>query len=326
MVDTRSSRNSLRALVIALSLGICASAAAQNTVTPSDDQLRLLEKAVRASDADNLQEALRFYEAALALGEVNLAYMGRGRAYQKAGACANASADYERALAAPAAESPPPDAVRGAIEGYRAELVKVCPGTLRLACDADVEVRVNGRLAPCNKLQTLEPGTYMVVARARGETQEREVSVAALQEAEVEFTFAAPVVAAPVQVEPRIEPPVAAVAPESSETPWVAWSLVGGGAVLMAVGGGFALAVDGTNSEMATLAQAERIDASRASSLRSDANTYATLQFVGLGVGVAAVSLGAVMLLNSAEEPLPTGGVNAWVAPGGGGASWEARW
>jgi hypothetical protein len=260
-------------------------------------------------------EARRFFEAALAFGEINLAYMGRGRVYQKEGECQNAAADYARAMEAPAASDPPPAAVSDAIASFHQELAETCTGWLVVDCSpADLALVVDGEGAACGESLALSSGSHTVTGAAHGQFLDIEVEIRGMEHTRTALAIEAPVLTA-------VTGPAQA---ESGDA--LAWSLVGGGGVLIAVGGVFALLVNDANAEIARLASEESIDKGRADSLREDVNTYSIVEFAGIGVGLASLIAGTVLLMTTGDDAEEGASVwMPWFTNDGAGVIWRAR-
>lgn len=95
-------------------------------VEPSAAQLELNNQGVRAIGARKFAEAVKLYQASLALGELNITYVNMGRAYQYMNLCAEAEEAYANALRAPKVAEPAPAQIAAAIERYRDELDAKC--------------------------------------------------------------------------------------------------------------------------------------------------------------------------------------------------------
>ena len=105
--------------------------------------------------------------------------------------------------------------------------------------------------------------------------------------------------------------------------------VVGGG--LMATGGVMASLVQGVNEDIEVLSTQNVIDPDEVESLRAEAETFQSVEFVGLGVGAASLLVG-VILVAGAEESVKEGaggegvGLMPWLGPGTAGVSWRGAW
>lgn len=123
-------------LVLSLALTFCATAAmptahaqsapAQATVEPSNAQLELNNRAVKAIVAKDYPKAVRLFRSSLDLGELNITYVNMGRAYQYMGNCKDAEKAFDKALSAPAVAQPSADKIAAVIAKYRKELKESC--------------------------------------------------------------------------------------------------------------------------------------------------------------------------------------------------------
>ncbi len=120
--------------------------AQQAPIAPTQAQLDLNARSVKAASEGDLDGAVTLLEASLKLGQLNITELNLGRTLQRAGRCAEADKAYQRALTAPVAaiERPTPTEIAELVQKWRAELRDTCPGTLRLTCpQADVRVSID---------------------------------------------------------------------------------------------------------------------------------------------------------------------------------------
>lgn len=95
-------------------------------VEPTAAQLELNNQGVRAISARKFGEAVKLFQASLALGELNITYINMGRAYQYMNQCAEAEDAYANALQAPKVAEPTPAQIAAAVARYRDELDTKC--------------------------------------------------------------------------------------------------------------------------------------------------------------------------------------------------------
>lgn len=297
-----------------LALGLwCPSApslAQEGFGTPVAGQLDLVRQGVAASDEGDYAQAIRYYDAAMALGELNIIHLNLGRARQKQGRCFEAEASFARALGAPAVRKPSPTKVREAIESHREEMRSTCPGALTVQCiPLDARLIVGERAAGCGERLELPAGLVRIQGEAGGVRTERTVEVEALKEHSVL-----------IEVEAHSDQ-------GASTREVLGWSLVALGGALTVTGVGLGLRVAGINRELDAIAESNEIDGQSTEDLVSTGQSLQTLEFIGLGVGASAAAIGAVMLLLGEGEPDRTGALQIapWVLPDGGGLTFGIR-
>jgi hypothetical protein len=96
------------------------------TVTPTDEQVELNEKAVRLIASGDAVQAITLLQEANYIGELNVTYLNLGRAYQSIGRCDEARASLEAVQDAPAVESPPPGLVNSRAKSFLQQLSQEC--------------------------------------------------------------------------------------------------------------------------------------------------------------------------------------------------------
>lgn len=269
------------------------------TVEPSasqDEHLRIGTEAYRRQD---YAAAVKAYDAALASGPLNIAWLNKGRALQRLGDCNGAADAYVRVLDAPAVTEPSPDTVRGALTRYREELAAECPGTLVVTCDppdtrlsfVDPDAGLpDARAEPlpplgCGTLVELPPGRYQIVARAHQQTERHRVTIVGVQI----HTLA-------IQLTPLAEI-------EAAVDPWsvAGWSAIGISAVALAGGVFGSVQLAAKNEEMDNLARAPVVRRADLESAIDEAGTYEALQWSGYAVSAAALVAG-LLLLDAADD------------------------
>jgi hypothetical protein len=159
--------------VCALWSALCFASAAQAqeeaTAQPPEAQLKLLQEAVRATNAGEFEQAINLYEAATPYGDLNIIHLGLGRLLQRQGRCLEAEQHFTQALTAPAVQTPNRRGVAQAIERYRAEAPKICP--------ADMTVSIAGQRRLCGTPMELPRGEYEVIGEAFGQVVRQKISL-----------------------------------------------------------------------------------------------------------------------------------------------------
>jgi tetratricopeptide (TPR) repeat protein len=150
MVNARNSswlRAALVASAVLIALLLTGPAVAQDaeaTTELSRSQLEYNNIGVELINKGEYDEALGYFQSALALGEANVTYVNIGRTYTRMKRCAAAAAAFRKAERAPAVGSPTPDEVADILSRYRADLDEICSARLRFRCpDTPVEVRID---------------------------------------------------------------------------------------------------------------------------------------------------------------------------------------
>ncbi len=168
-------------------LGASISASAQNFVTPSAEQLDLYEAGNKAFQEKRYKQAVEYFRASLAVGEMNITYLNLGRALFKAGDCFEAKETFDKVSSSPAIQSPSPVQVLQKLEEYRADL-KTCPGSVVVACKpAELKLSIDGgEPQDCStEPMMLSPGEHKIVGMLQEKTTEKVVKVEALGKAKV---------------------------------------------------------------------------------------------------------------------------------------------
>lgn len=303
----------LVALVLALACCWPMAASAQggdNIVQPTEAQFQLYEEGFEAFRAEDYAKAIDLFKASLHLGELNITYLNLGRAYYKAGRCVEARKAYDKVPGAPQISEPTPVQVLGKLEEYRKDLEATCQGVLVLACKtAGTTVSVDGGAPLGCAGQSIEvaPGKHTLVATLGEETQQREVTVTAAEQADIEFTLA---------------PKAPVVGPSRPQGPSVyatlGWVQVGVSAASLAAGVFFFFDAR-TNFEQAEQLAEEGRDRPAFNTAVDDTQTSTTLSNFFYGLSAVTLASGAVFLflLDDSGEEAPQGtGLQLLVAPG----------
>ncbi len=175
----------LLALVAVVPLTTATAAQAQErvTVAPTEAQVRLINQGAQADKKGRFDDAIRAYESALKLGELDVIYLNLGRAWQKKNECFQAHDAFRQAATAPHAEGVPVETIQEKLARFDQELRQTCPGRLTLACDPGVESpTVDGQPQACGEVRAWPPGAYTVVATLDGRPLRRLATVAALED------------------------------------------------------------------------------------------------------------------------------------------------
>lgn len=174
-------------------------------VTPTREELDLINQGVAASDAGNYELAIELFQGALSFGELNGAYLNLGRAQQKAGMCFEADESFGKALVAPRVKGLDPKLVAGYVERFRAEMAESCPGRVRIECvPGDLTLSIEPVPASpvelrCGQAVFLPPGSYTIYGTGEGGNQSAAVEVVAVREASVRLELV-PVAIVPIEV------------------------------------------------------------------------------------------------------------------------------
>jgi hypothetical protein len=168
---------------------------------PSEAQLEMNEKGVKAIVDGDFDKAARLFQASIDLGKLNITYLNLGRALQKAGRCREAKQAYlnVKKKETPKVQNPPPFEISSRAEQYLAELERTCPGEVEVTCEPDdlaedVQLFINTRgPKECNDDPFEVPPGEVVVKGVLGEqTLEKVATVSPVELASVTLTFERP--------------------------------------------------------------------------------------------------------------------------------------
>jgi hypothetical protein len=182
---------------------------------PSEAQLEMNEKGVKAIVDGDYDKAARLFQASIDLGKLNITYLNLGRALQKAQRCREAKNAYldVKKEATPKVQNPPPFEISSRAEQYLAELERKCPGEVEVTCkpddlSEDIQLFINTRgPKACNADPFEVPPGEVVVKGVLGEqTIEEVATVDPVELASVTLTFERPPEPEPETIE---EEPVA---------------------------------------------------------------------------------------------------------------------
>ncbi|MEZ4468319.1 MAG: hypothetical protein R3F60_23430 [bacterium] len=202
-------------------------ALAQVVVAPGPEVRALHAQGEGALADGRLEEATRYFRAALALQPTNLAWLGLGEALSRQGSCAEADAALAEVSAAPATPESPAAYAEPLAAGLRRTLEDRCPGRLRVQCAGPVGrfLLDDAEDRPCGQIVEVAPGEHRV--RLAAGLAEISLQIRGLQLTEVSL-------AEPVLPDPG-PAPAPAPAPEPVAEPALPWVLLGtGGGVLAA--------------------------------------------------------------------------------------------
>ncbi len=157
-------------------------AVAQDFVEPTEAQWELNDKALEAMRQQEYEKAIKLFDAALVVSDVNLFHLNRGRALQRLGRCKEAEKAFSRTLNSPPVSDPKPDEILSSVERFRgaSEIAKYCPGELLLTCTpSEMEITIDGRNhGTCSsKPIELARGTYFVRGVAYQDATELQVEI-----------------------------------------------------------------------------------------------------------------------------------------------------
>ena len=201
-------------LLAVIALASSAPAVAQSGTTineegfaePSEAQLEMNEKGVKAIVDGDFDKAARLFQASIDLGKLNITYLNLGRALQKARRCREAKQAYLNVKkdATPKVKNPPPFEISSRAEQYLAELERTCPGEVEVTCQPedladDVQLFINTRgPKSCDSSPFEVPAGEVVVKGVLGEqTLEKVATVEPVELASVSLTFEQPAKADP---------------------------------------------------------------------------------------------------------------------------------
>ena len=270
------------------------------TIEPSASQEEALRRGTEAYRTKDFEAAVEAYDAALAIGPLNIALLNKGRALQRLGDCNGAADAYVRVLDAPAVTEPSPDTVRGALTRYQQQLANECPGTLVVTCDpmgaklqfVDSPERQAADLPRigCGTLVELPPGGYTIIAKAHQQTERHRITIVGVQTQ----TLA-------IQITPLSE-----LDPGLSTRDLLGWSALGLSAVGLAAGvlGSVQLAAE--NDAMAQLADQPTVTRTQLDDAIDRAQLYQVVQWSGYAVALAAGVAGFFLLEPGTNGPTLT--------------------
>ncbi len=285
-------------------------------VEPTDAQMQLYDKAAAVFAKEEFDRAVRLFQAALYLGELNMLYLNMGRAYYRLGKCKEAEEAFAKVEAAPSLAHPSPAEIKLKLESYRKDLQYTCPGVLDLRCEqAGMTVSIDGAPDQTCGAIPLDPGEHSVVAKLSGKTNE-----------------------VIVNIEPRKTKVLPLRVDLEGDGPDV-FTVVGWGAT----GLGSALILSAVLVNYLSLAP--QLDAfeealvsldppTPAQTLREDIETTQSAVLL-LGISGAVITAGGVvLLLLSGEETAPTtqqpgppsSGLDIWASPESTGVRWTHSW
>lgn len=191
--------HSLTTLVIVMLLCLPSLAFAGDEELTSRQQ-ELNQKGVEAINDGDFETAIDYLKESLELGERNITHANLGRAYQRAGDCERAAEHFALTAEAPAVERPTPEQIAEAIDGYRREIERECPGLLEVECDpTEIALFIDGEgPESCDgEAREMMPGTYELRGEYEEQITETTVAVAALQTSRVRLTLSSAHVAGP---------------------------------------------------------------------------------------------------------------------------------
>lgn len=234
----------------------------------------------------------------------------------------------------------------------RDELAAIEPKIARITVNVaapppSLIVTIDGELLPAPMYgiaRVVDPGEHAIEAGAPGKKNwETKISVAAKDRASVDVPelevgdAPAPIVATtgtsaitPASASSTSTSTITMVdsSSESGSSKKTIGLIVGGvGVVSLGAGVVFALRASSLDSQKSDLAK--QGDAAGANDKADQAKSAVTLARIGVGVGIAAVGVGAWMFLTSrGEEPAKTVGMSVTpaIGPGYGGVSWGGAW
>lgn len=298
------SRHLVSGLVSVLLVGLSTSVA-HAQATPTEAQVQHLRDGAAAAAGNDLDHAIREFEAALAEGAFNVIYLNLGRALYKAGRCREAADAFDRVETSPPVEAPPPAAVKEALGRYRADIAETCQGEVVVVChDPRIEIRVDGGAPVLCEVGSLwlPPGSHALTASLGQRAESLTVAVKALERREVRFDLRRPdaqTSAVPGSEEPPIEPLVVPDRSEVTESQilgWTGWAVMGTGIAML--GGTVIYDQVSAQPRVKEFEQAgESGDAAAFDALRQELDTAKALEQAGLLMGGSLVALGSSLII-----------------------------
>jgi len=297
---TRRSIASALVVLTALGGGAAAQVSVPPTIEPTASQEEALRQGTEAYRIKDYTGAVAAYDAALAIGPLNIAWLNKGRALQRMGDCNGAADAYVRVLDAPAVTEPSPDTVRGALTRYQQQLAEQCPGTLVVTCDPlgaklqfvdspDHPAADLPRIG-CGTLVELQPGPYTIIARAHQQTERHRITIIGVQTQ----TLA-------IQITPLSEI-------EQGIDTWTiaGWTGVALSAVSLGAGIFGSLQVDKLNDEMRRLAAEGVVERNDIEDVIDEVRIYEAVQWTSYALAAASLAAGIWMLDRGRDSPTLT--------------------
>lgn len=278
-------------------------------------QLELNHKAVEAVEAKQYEEAIKLFEAALQLGEMNVTYLNLGRTLARVGRCADAARAYDKVMSAPRVPDPPRDVIAQVLRNYRDALKTECPGTLKLTCASpDIQITIDDQppVACAEGTLTAAAGKHRLQASNGVAREEHYIQLEGNDTVEVTIQLSAP-------------------PPPKSDAKLATWGwIVGGvGAATLLTATIVDVAVIGPNIKTLRGDPAPPESASEFDKLKEDTQSAQSLNKGLLIGGGLLLTTGAVLvILDMTSEPsaAPGATLTPWVTPDGTGAAWGTTW
>ncbi len=269
--------------------GGSASAQEPKTVEPNEAQVQLYTKAGEAFEAGDYEKAIKLLQSSLDLGEMNITYFNLGRALQKQGDCQGAQAAFKKANTAPRIKDVPHADILARIDALQSELTRTCPGIVVVTCaPTDLKVSVDGGpLQACGAL-TLDAGEHLIRGLTpKGGKAEKTVFVKPMEQTDISLVVSTSAKGSKAK-------------PRGPRGPW-SYILAGTGVGVIAAGGLFDSIVLGSTID--DFENATRTGDSKASSLKSDAESQQSAVIGMYSVGAALLLSGAIVYVLDEGAP-----------------------
>jgi serine/threonine-protein kinase len=306
------------ALVLALAASVCAPALAQSSANARADELftrgkAALESGDYAHACPDLAESYRIDPAPGTLLALALCHEGMGltaTAWREFGTAVDGATKDGRADRAQFARTH-----MAKLESRLSSLTLIpptdAPGGLHIDLDGVAVLPGDwGKASP------IDPGHHLIAAQAAGvkpwtgtvdvgaDHDNQTVKIGPLV-SEALAPIAPPSAAMPA---PPAEPPKAEAAPEAQSEPgaWkrpAGWIVGGAGVVAIGVGTYFGLSATSKSNDAKRQCSPSLCTSPGAVSENDDAKTFATVSDVAIGVGLAAVAVGAYLLVTAPASP-----------------------
>lgn len=281
----------------------------------TEAQLELNHKAVEAVEAKQYEEAIKLFEAALQLGEMNVTYLNLGRTLARVGRCAEAATAYDKVMSAPRVPDPPRDVIAQVLRNYRDALKTECPGTIKLVCASpDIQVTVDDQ-APVDCSEgtiTAAAGKHRLQASNGVAREEHYIQLEGNDTVEVTI---------------RLDPPT----PTDQGGKLATWGwIVGGvGAATLLTATIIDVAVIGADIDELDRLETQPGQEAAFNETRDSIESNQSLN-TGLWIGGGLLlTTGAVLVIldMTSDSSAPQGAaLTPWVTPDGAGAAWGMTW
>ncbi len=274
----------------------------------SNEQILLNNQAVIATKEQNYQKAEQLFNAMLQIGEFNIIWMNLGRTYTSQNKCIEAAEAFQRVATAPPIAEVPVEVINEKTATYIQELNNQCSSTIVLNCNPpDTMVTIDGgseRMCTSEPIQVV-PGRHSIYAKTS-----YGFNSITIETTPFETTMTDVVVIDYEQV--AIEAGVTAerLRGTSKLLKTTGYSLLGGGAALLAAGAGvmgyfyFSYYPDASHEYLSSTIGEEEFNQRKSTTEAALNASYAMLAIGGAALvgGIALVVLDAVKYTPQIEK------------------------